>query len=214
MNFAIINSQLLLTFAATAVVIVAVPGPSVLFIVGRALSAGRPAALAAAAGNSFGATVQGLVAAFGIGTVIAESKLLYSVLKFGGALYLVSMGAQTVRGRDHKTTTDDSPKADDRRRIARQGFFVGLTNPKTIVFFAAALPQFVDRSRGHVVVQMLVLLALYSVLSLISDTSWGFAGGSIRTLSANSPRLIGRLIGAGGLCIIALGGVLALSHAA
>jgi threonine/homoserine/homoserine lactone efflux protein len=211
MNFAIINSQLLLTFMITAAVIVVVPGPSVMFIVSRALTGGRPAALAAAAGNTLGATFQGLVAALGLGTLIAESEMLYSVLKFGGALYLVSMGATTLRNRESAPAADGSSPTNGPRRSARQGFLVGLTNPKTIVFFAAALPQFVDRTRGHVVLQR-ILLTVYSFLSLASDTSWGFAGGSLRTMSANSPRLIQRFIGAGGICIIALGGVLALSH--
>jgi threonine/homoserine/homoserine lactone efflux protein len=84
----------------------------------------------------------------------------------------------------------------------------------TIVFFAAALPQFVDRNRGHVVLQMLALLLIYGSISWFSDTSWGVAGGSIRRWSATSPRRIERLIGGGGLCIIGVGAWLALSHGA
>jgi threonine/homoserine/homoserine lactone efflux protein len=206
-----INTQLLLTFAMTAALIVVIPGPSVMFIVSRALSVGRPAALAAAAGNSLGATFQGILAAFGLGTLISESALLYNVIKIVGAAYLVTLGARTLQHREFAAGTDNAA-AGGRRREARQGFLVGATNPKTIVFFAAALPQFVDPTRGYVVVQMLVLLSVYSIMSLVSDTSWGFAGGSIRTWSANSPQRIERLIGAGGMCIIGLGLALALSQ--
>lgn len=207
-----INTQLLLTFAVTVAVIVIVPGPSVMFIVGRALSLGRPAALAAAAGNSLGSVFQGLLAAFGIGTLISESAMLYNGIKFGGAMYLVSMGAKTLRSRQFSAAADGSVGESGRGQVARQGFLVGISNPKTMVFFAAALPQFVDPSRGHVVIQMLVLLTVYGVMSLVGDSSWGFAGGSIRKWSANSPRRIERLIGLGGTCIIAMGIALALSH--
>ncbi len=147
MNFSL-NTQLLLSFCMTAAVIAVVPGPSVLFIVSRALSVGRPGAIAAAAGNSLGATFQGLLAAFGIGTVIAESEVLYDVIKFGGAIYLVSMGAKTLKNRQFSAVSGAPAESGGRRKEMRQGFMVGATNPKTIVFFAAALPQFVDRDRG------------------------------------------------------------------
>lgn len=196
----------------TAAVIVVMPGPSVMFIVSRALAVGRPAAIAAAAGNSLGATFQGLLAAFGVGSIIAESALLYDVIRFGGAIYLVSVGAKTLRNREFTATDAGSSDGSGRHRELRQGFMVGATNPKTIVFFAAALPQFVDRDRGYVVLQMLVLLAVYGSMSWFSDTSWGVAGGSIRRWSAASPHRIERLIAIGGCCIIAVGGWMALSH--
>ena len=180
---------------ATTAVIVVIPGPSVMFIVSRALSVGRPAALAAAAGNTFGTTFQGILAAFGLGTLIAQSALLYTVVKMGGAAYLVMIGVKTLVHREMSEIHEGADSLAGRRRIARQGFLVGATNPRIIVFFAAVLPQFVDSGRGHVVVQMLVLLAIYFVLSLISDTSWSFAGGSIRTWAAVSPQRIERLIG-------------------
>lgn len=212
MNFSL-NTQLLLSFCMTAAVIAVVPGPSVLFIVSRALTVGRPGAIAAAAGNSLGATFQGLLAALGVGTLIAESETLYNVIKFGGAIYLVSMGAKTLSHRQFSASADSSDVV-ARRRELRQGFMVGATNPKTIVFFAAALPQFVDRDRGYVVLQMLVLLFIYGSISWMTDTSWGVAGGSMRRWSAASPRRIERLIGGGGLCIICVGAWLALSHGA
>lgn len=213
MNTAMINTELLLTFSLTAAVICIVPGPSAMFIVGRALSVGRPAALAAAAGNTVGGIVQGVVAALGLGTVISESPVAYNALKLGGAIYLVTMGATTLRDRGLSADGDGAGSAVGRKRSeARRGFWVGATNPKTLVFFAAALPQFVDPSRGHVVAQMLVLLAVFSVLSLISDSSWGFAGGSLRSLLATSPRRIELFIGAGGVSIIVLGLMLALTN--
>lgn len=207
-----LNMHLLLSFTMTVAVIVIVPGPSVMFIVSRAIAVGRPAALAAATGNTLGTTFQGLLAAFGLGSVIGGSDLLYSLVKWCGAIYLMRMGVKTMRHRQFATSTDDVAAGTGRRRDARQGFLVGVTNPKIIVFFAAVLPQFVDPSRGYVVVQMLVLLAIYCVVSFISDTSWGFAGGSIRGWSSRSPGRIERLVGGGGACILVLGVLLAMSH--
>ena len=209
---ALLDTHLLLSFCMTAAVIVVMLRSSVMFIVSRALAVGRPAAVAAAAGNSLGATFQGVLAAFGVGSIIAESELLYDVIRFGGAVYLVSVGARTLMNR--RLAEVDGAHADGggRRRELRQGFLVGATNPKTIVFFAAALPQFVDRDRGYVVLQMLALLAVYGCMSWFSDTSWGVAGGSIRRWLAASPRRIERLIGVGGCCIIGVGAWMALSH--
>lgn len=208
---ALINPQLLLSFAATAALIVIVPGPSVMFIVSRALSFGRPAAMAAAAGNTAGITFQGLLAALGLGTIVSNSDLLYGAIKFGGAVYLLLMGVKMLRNREFSTPTD-AAGSEGNRHDARRGFLVGVSNPKIVVFFAAVLPQFVDPARGHVLVQMLVLVVVFAVISLAGDTSWGIAGGSIRSWSATSPRRIERLIGASGTCIIVLGVALALSH--
>jgi threonine/homoserine/homoserine lactone efflux protein len=210
-NFAL-DSNLLLSFVLTTAVIVILPGPSVMFIVGRALAVGRPGAIAAAAGDSLGQFVQGLLAAFGVGAVVAESELLYNAIRLGGAVYLVSMGLSTLRHRRHAATDADSAATSSRRGELRKGFLVGASNPKTIVFFIAALPQFVDHGRGNVLMQMLVLLCVYGILGWIADTMWGVAGSSVRTWAATAPHRMERIVGGGGLCIIAVGAWLALSH--
>ncbi len=208
----LLDTNLLLSFCLTATVIVLVPGPSVLFVVSRALMGGRPAAVAAAAGDTMGQTLQGVMAALGVGALIAESAVLYNGIKFGGAIYLVFMGATTLKYRQFSTVGGDAAPVDGRRQELRRGFTVGLTNPKTVVFFAAALPQFVDPARGYVVLQMLALLLVYSVISMFGDTSWGLAGDSLRSWTADSPRRIEGLIASGGLCIIGVGLWVALSH--
>jgi threonine/homoserine/homoserine lactone efflux protein len=209
---AVVDTHLLLTFTMTAAVIIAVPGPSAMFVIGRAMSVARPAALSAAAGNTLGIVFQGLLAALGLGSVISGSPLLYNVVKFGGALYLIFMGVKTLRHREFPTATSELPGAEGRGRNLLQGFTVGVTNPKIIVFFAAALPQFVDPTKGYVLVQMLVLLSIFGAMQLFSDTSWTMAGGSMRRWSATSPRRFERLIGGGGVCIIGVGLALALSN--
>jgi threonine/homoserine/homoserine lactone efflux protein len=91
------------------------------------------------------------------------------------------------------------------RRIVREGFVVGLANPKVIVFFAAVLPQFTDPARGHVPVQLLVLGAIFVGIALLSDSAWGVAAGSAREWLARSPRRLAALGGTGGLVMVALG---------
>jgi threonine/homoserine/homoserine lactone efflux protein len=207
-----LNTSLLLTFCVTSAVVIAVPGPSAMFIVGRALTVGRPAAIATAAGNTGGLVVQGLLASLGVGSIVSGSPMIYNLVKYLGAAYLVRMGAQTVRGRHEAMTEVDGAASTRTQRPAREGFVVGMSNPKTIVFFASTLPQFVDPSRGHVVVQMLLMMAVFGAMSLVGDMSWGLAGSALRTWSTQSPHRIATLVAGGGVCITGLGLLLAFSH--
>jgi threonine/homoserine/homoserine lactone efflux protein len=211
---AALDTNLLVTFAITAAVIIAMPGPSVMFIVSRALTVGRPAAIAAAAGNTAGNTLQGVLAALGVGSIVSGSEIVYNVVKFGGALYLVQMGARTVVGRRvcSSCASGQPEPASGRAQMARQGFIVGMTNPKTIVFFASTLPQFVNPERGNVVVQMLVMMVIFGLMSLVGDTSWSFAGSAMRQWTTRSPHRIEYMVAIGGVCIIGLGLMLALSN--
>lgn len=82
---------------------------------------------------------------------------------------------------------------------------MGVANPKTIVFFAAVLPQFVDRGQGHVVAQMLLLGLVFNAIALASDSVWGLTAATARTWFARSPRRLSLIGGAGGLTMIGLG---------
>jgi threonine/homoserine/homoserine lactone efflux protein len=95
-------------------------------------------------------------------------------------------------------------------RITLDGFFVGATNPKTVVFLAAILPQFIDRSAGDVPAQILLLGAIFSGIALISDSAWALAAGSARSWLARSPRRLSALGGTSGLIMIGLGTALAV----
>src|SRR3954451_3267661 len=123
----------LLTFAITALVIIVIPGPSVLFTIGRALSVGRRGALRSVVGNSIGAYLQVVAVALGIGALVERSSELYTTIKFVGAAYLVFLGVQAVR---HRRALADSLSADGAtlavRRHLLDGLAVGVANPKTI----------------------------------------------------------------------------------
>jgi threonine/homoserine/homoserine lactone efflux protein len=202
----------LLTFTVTAFVLIAVPGPSVLFTVSRAIALGRAAGVATVAGNTVGAFTQVVAVAFGIGPLVERSVALFTVLKLAGACYLVFLGVQAVR---HRRSLAAALGAEmERKTTARMmldGFTVGATNPKVIVFFAAMLPQFVDRQAGHVPVQIVALGAIFAGIALLSDSTWALAAGTVRAWLASSPRRLELLGGTGGLVMIGIGARLALT---
>ena len=202
----------LLAFTVTAFVLIAIPGPSVLFTVSRAITLGRAAGVATVAGNTVGAFAQVVAVAFGIGPLVERSVLLFTLLKLAGAAYLIFLGAQAIR---HRRSLAEAlgakiePKS--ATRIVIDGFTVGVTNPKVIVFFAAMLPQFVDRQSGNVPVQIIALGAIFAAIALFSDSTWALAAGTVRCWLANSPRRLELVGGAGGLAMIAIGTRLALT---
>ncbi len=202
----------LLAFTLTAFLLIAAPGPSVLFTVSRALALGRIAGVATVAGNTAGLCVQVMAVAFGIGALAERSVLVFNLIKLGGAGYLIFLGVQAIRHRRRLaealgTRLENKSIA----RIAADGFMVGLGNPKVIVFFAAVLPQFVDRAAGHVTAQLLVLGALFAGIALISDSAWAVAAGSARAWLGRSPRRLELIGGTGGLAMIGIGTALAVS---
>ena len=202
----------LLAFSVTAFVIIVVPGPSVLFVFGRALGLGRLAGVSTVVGNTLGEYVQVLGVAFGVGALVERSVLVFTVLKFAGAAYLVYLGVQAIRRRRSLVAALAAPvERKTAWRITLDGFFVGMTNPKTAVFLAAILPQFIDRSAGHVPVQIIVLGAIFSAIALVSDSAWALAAGTARAWLARSPRRLELLGGTSGLVMIGLGATLAFA---
>jgi threonine/homoserine/homoserine lactone efflux protein len=193
-------------------VLIAIPGPSVLFTVSRAIALGRVAGVATVAGNTVGAFTQVVAVAFGIGPLVERSVALFTVVKLAGACYLVYLGAQAVRHR-HTLAAALGGQVERKTavRIVLDGFLVGVSNPKVIVFFAAVLPQFVDRQAGHVPVQIIVLGAIFAGVALISDSTWAIAAGTVRAWLAASPRRLALLGGTGGLTMIGIGMGLALT---
>lgn len=203
----------LLGFGLAAVVLIVIPGPSVVFVVGRAVSYGQRVALASVLGNSTGLfCVMALVCA-GLGAVVAESQLVFTVVKLAGAAFLVWLGVQALRHRRDLRLGADASVPVAGRRAFRQGFVVGVSNPKGFLIFAAMLPPFVDRTTGAaaVPVQMLALGTLAVVIGLVCDTVWALAAGRAREWFVASERR-GSLLGAiGGTSMIGLGVGMALT---
>ena len=203
--------ETLVTFALAGVVLVVVPGPSVLFIVGRALAHGRRAALTSVAGNTVGVLFPITAVALGIGAAVEQSAVVLTVLKIAGALYLVYLGVHTIRTRGDLVAALGPSAAVADRRTFGQGVVVGATNPKVIVFFGAVLPQFVDPTAGSAPVQMLVLGGVFALLAAVLDAAWGLGAGAARDWFATSPARLRAVGGTGGLLMIVMGAGLAVS---
>jgi len=207
-----ISADRLLAFGAMSFLLIVIPGPSVLFVIGRALAHGRRAALTTVVGNTLGAYVLVAAVALGIGPIVERSAIVFTALKLAGAAYLIYLGVRAFRERDSLSTvlTADSPPRNPLRTLWG-GFAVGVSNPKTIVFFAAVLPQFVDPVRGHLVVQMLTLGMIFNVIALASDSLWGVVASQARDWFGRSPRRLSLVGGVGGLTMIGLGVTVALT---
>jgi threonine/homoserine/homoserine lactone efflux protein len=202
----------LLAFALTAFALIVVPGPSVLFTVSRALALGRMAGVATVAGNTVGVYVQVVAVAFGIGALVERSVMVFTIVKLGGAAYLIFLGVQAIRHRQ-KLAEMLGSRIENKSvaRVMADGFVVGIGNPKAIVFFAAVLPQFVDRPAGQVPQQMLLLGAIFAGIALLSDSGWALVAGSARAWFGRSPRRLELIGGTGGLVMIGIGATLAVS---
>jgi threonine/homoserine/homoserine lactone efflux protein len=203
--------ETLLTFTLAGSILVIIPGPSVLFIVGQALAHGRRAALASVAGNTAGASLVVLVVALGLGAIAAQSIAVFTTLKLVGAAYLIYLGVQTIRRRGDLVWRFTEPAAPADRRMFWQGVLVGFTNPKVLVFFAAVLPQFVDAGAGSPTTQMLVLGLLFALIAATLDCVWGLAAGTARTWFATSPGRLRSMGAIGGTSLIVMGAGLALT---
>ena len=200
----------LLAFALAALILIVVPGPSVLFVIGRTLALGRRGGLLSVLGNAGGELLQIAAVALGAGVVLAQSALLFGVLKFAGAAYLIYLGVQAIRHRHTGGPPAADPPPASTVRILREGFIVGATNPKSLIFFLAVLPQFVDYSTGAIPLQLAVLGIVFLVIALASDSGWALIAGRARRWFASSPRRLATLGTTGGVMMLGLGGTLAV----
>jgi threonine/homoserine/homoserine lactone efflux protein len=201
-------------FGLVALVVIAIPGPSVVFTIGRALTYGRGVALMTVVGNSFGLLTALLLVVVGLGELVATSDVVYQVVKLAGAAYLVYLGVQALRHR-HGITVSASGTATSPPlppvTAFRQGYLVGFTNPKGYVMFVALLPQFVDPASGQVPLQMLILGLVAFLLGLSCDSVWALLASQLRQWFNASPNR-GKALGTvGGVSMIGLGVAVAVA---
>jgi threonine/homoserine/homoserine lactone efflux protein len=201
-----------LGFALASLVLIVIPGPGVLFVVGRALAHGRRSALATACGHAAGNYVVAACVAVGLGTILQRSAQVFVIVKVAGAVYLIWLGIQAIRHRKSLSgafAAGAAPRSG--WRALRDGAVVGITNPKAYILFGAILPQFVNRSAGHVPAQMLLLALISVAIGAVSDCSWGYAASAVRAWFARSPRRYELVGGAGGLAMIGVGVTVAVT---
>lgn len=201
--------EALLAFTVAAIILIAIPGPSVLFSVARALELGRGGGLASVAGNTLGSFTIAMLVAFGVGAIIVKSVVVFTVIKFLGAGYIIYLGIQGIRQRKDRSPTDGGTYAQaSYLRLFTSGWIVGATNPKSLMFFIAVLPQFVNTQAGSVPTQLVVFASVFTLIALISDALWVFAAAAARNWFASSPGRLDMLKGVGGGMLVALGGTM------
>jgi threonine/homoserine/homoserine lactone efflux protein len=194
-------------YIVAAMVIILAPGPSVLFVIARAIAWGRKTAMFTVAGNVTGAFALSTLVAIGLGPILQRSDLAYAAIQWGGGLYLMYLGVDAIRQRrvhaeDMRNQGDFAPGI---ARSMRDGFWVGALNPKGLVFYAAVLPQFVDREKGSVALQLILLGAIFSILAFFSDGTWGLLAGTARNWLATDAKRLEKLRASGGIVMIILG---------
>ena len=198
------SSSQWVAFLVASILFIQVPGPSLLFTIGRALTVGRREALLSVVGNGLGVTAQVALVAVGLGAVVAASATAYTLIKVAGAAYVIWLGIQAIRHREDARLAMAAAAPARRGHPVRIGFTVGATNPKTIVFFVAFLPQFTDPA-GPVAAQTMLLGLVFGAMAVVSDSTWAIAAGTARDWFARRPSRLDTLSAAGGTMMIGLG---------
>ncbi|MFM8782735.1 MAG: LysE family translocator [Actinomycetota bacterium] len=194
-------------YLVAAIVIILAPGPSVLFAIARAISWGRVAAVFTVAGNALGMFTLSVLVAFGLGPILQRSEIAFISVQVLGGLYLIYLGLDAIR--HSKIQAQDMLNQGEIRpsnlSSIRDGFWVGALNPKGLVFFAAILPQFLDRDGSNLTAQLLLMGATFAILAFIGDGTWGLLAGTVRNAMANSPNRLVLMRRIGGVVMILLG---------
>lgn len=193
--------------------IIIVPGPSVLFTLARGVAWGRGVAVMTVLGNSLGTLTLSVIVAVGLGPLLAHSKTFSITLQLAGGLYLMWLGVSAFRHRHAhaRAMAEREGVRPSNVEVVRQGYVVGMLNPKSLVFFAAVFPHFVNRAQGNVTVQLLLFGVLFSVMAFCSDSTWGIIAGTAREWLSGSPTrlIVLRTIGA---CVMTtLGAIIVVS---
>lgn len=170
----------LFAFVLASVILAIVPGPAVIYLMTQTLSRGRRAGLASVGGVALGNLMNAAVASFGLAAILATSATAFSVIKFAGAGYLLFLGIRALRNRE--TPLSQSPRAERRpRQLLRDGMMVAFLNPKTALFFAALLPQFVDPAARAPLTQNLLLGSVFVAVALCTDTLYVLTASGLRS---------------------------------
>ncbi|MEX1079257.1 MAG: LysE family translocator [Homoserinimonas sp.] len=196
----------LVAFGLASIPLILIPGPSVLFTIGRSLSLGRVGGLLTVVGNAAGAFVVTVAIAFGLGAILEDSVVVFTVVKVLGAAYIAFLGVQAIRHR-HRSALAATAAVSRRGSLLTlwEGFLVGVTNVKTIIFLIAILPLFVDHATGGIPGQILLLGAVFVLVALTCDSIWALLAGAARNWFGRSPKRMSGLSATGGTMMIGLG---------
>jgi threonine/homoserine/homoserine lactone efflux protein len=194
-------------FIYASVAIMLAPGPSVMFTIARAVAWGRGTAILTVLGNSMGMLILSLIIAVGLGPLLQRSELLLIFVQVLGGLYLIYLGIDALKHRrlhaaDMVAINELKPA---KPQVVKQGFMVGVLNPKALVFFSAIFPQFVDASVGSITIQMIWFGVIFAALAFLLDGMWAVVVGGSRDWFANSQSRLVALRTMGGVVMLLLG---------
>jgi threonine/homoserine/homoserine lactone efflux protein len=203
----VIEGRALVELVIASIAIILIPGPSVMFVIARAVAWGKVTAVLTALGNAFGMLLLSIFIAVGLGPLLQRSELLLAGVQILGGLYLIHLGISAYRYR--REHADDMIKVEEFRpsylQTLRQGFTVGALNPKALVFFSAVFPQFVDSEVGSITFQLLIFGLIFAVLSFVLDGTWGLLVGSSRDWFVTSKNRLIYLRTIGAVVMVTLG---------
>jgi len=181
----------LLLFAGSTLLLLAVPGPSVLYVVARTVEQGRTAGLVSVLGLEAGALVHVAAAAAGLSALVASSPAALTALRYAGAAYLIWLGIRALRCREDVGATRTGGAS--YRRLFGEGVLVDVLNPKTSLFFLAFLPGFVHTDHGPVALQVAILGLVFVALAALTDGAYALAAARLsRGARRRSPRGLAR----------------------
>jgi len=203
------TTSTLLVFSLAALALIVIPGPNVLFILARGINEGRRVAIVTTFGVESATVVFVGATAAGLAAVLASSAVAFATLRYAGAAYLAYLGIRALLSRRGLQLDERRGPTSDWRAY-RQGFLVGIANPKVALFFVALFPQFVDPERGSVAVQVLILGSIFVMLGQISDTVMALASSGIGAWLRRRPAVAGRTHYLAGATYLALGASAAL----
>ena len=191
-------AETVLTFFTAAVLLGLAPGPDNIFVLTQATLHGRRAGLVVMLGLCTGLIVHSLAVAFGVAAVFQASAVAFSVLKLGGAAYLLYLAWQAFTASAGRLS-DARLSSPGRGELYRRGIILNITNPKVFIFFLAFLPQFADPARGSVAIQAILLGGLFVIATFLVFGGLAIAAGSVRAWFLKSDRAqkwLNRLAGA------------------
>ena len=199
------SSSTLASFLVLALVVIVVPGPSVVFVIGRAMILGTRGAIQSVLGNAVGVGVQIVAVSLGVGVLIASSPVFFGLVKIVGSLFLVYLGIEGIRHRKDLRLELNSAVAVSTRKTLVDSSIVGITNAKTLVFFIASFPLFVEEGGFAPPIQMLILGGIFFVIGIASDMVWAVVAGVARARLVASPRGLEWVRLGGGVALTLLG---------
>lgn len=176
----VFDYQTLAVFLSASFVLLVIPGPAVIFVVGTSIREGRVGGMISTLGIATGGLVHVAAAVLGLSALLASSATAYQFVKLLGAGYLIYLGLRAWLEAGARDATTELPGRQPFGRTFRQGFIVNALNPKPALFFMAFLPQFADPAAGSIHLQFLVLALMFEGLGIITDTAYALTAGTLR----------------------------------